>query len=184
MSYSFRAPECESDWDAVRRLNHRTFAEELGQHDASAEGRLVDPMETRSRYVVALHGSVVVGMVCAHDDPPYSVEKRLHDTAILDRLPAPLVEVRLLAIDAGHRNGMVLAGLLGTLMSEEVQAGQGTVIISGVAGRQAMYERMGFRPLGPPVMQGTASFVPMALRLDDLPPHILTALARWLRRSS
>lgn len=184
MRYTFRAPESDADWDAVRRLNHRTFAEELGQHDQAAERRLVDPMESRSRYVLAAHGDTVVGMVCAHDEPPYSVERRLQDVSILDRMPTPLVEVRLLAIDAGHRNGMVLAGLLGSLMADEVRKAKGTVVISGIAEREAMYARMGFRPLGPPVAQGSARFVPMALRLDDLPPRVLTAMARWLRRPS
>src|SRR5205823_3456602 len=43
------------------------------------------------------------------------------------------------------------------------------VIISGINDKAAMYERLGFRRLGPAVVSGSASFVPMALPLHSPP---------------
>ena len=183
MSYTFRPPGSPEDWQAIRRLNHRIFAEEVAQHDATPEGLLVDPLESRSRFVIALHSAECVGMVCAHDDGPYSVESKLDDPSVLETLERPLIEVRLLAIDPGHRNGMVLAGLLGGLLESALETGQGTLLISGIAQREAMYRRMGFIPIGPQVRRGHAHFLPMALSLSTLPPRVLANLRRWQLRS-
>jgi predicted N-acetyltransferase YhbS len=184
MSYEFREATSQEEIEQVRRLNHRAFAEELGQHAVSPDGRLVDPREAASRYFVALHGESVVGMVCASTTRPFSVESRLEDTAALDTLPGPLCEVRLLAIDAAHRNTLVISGLLLCLLRAVVAMGAGALLISGVTGRVEMYARLGFRPLGPAVTQGRAAFVPMALRLDELPPLARRGVARHQRRSS
>ncbi len=184
MSYEFREADHEAEFEQIRRLNHRAFADELGQHPPSPDGRLVDDREARSRYFVALCGERVVGMVCASTTPPFSVESRLPGTAILDSFPQPHCEVRLLAIEPAHRNTLVISGLLLCLLRAVLEQGAGTLLISGVAGRVEMYQRLGFRPLGPPVPQGQAAFVPMALRLDELPQLVRRGVARDQRRTS
>jgi predicted N-acetyltransferase YhbS len=184
VSYQFREAVSESEFEQIRRLNHRAFADELGQHPASPDGRLVDPRETRSRYFVALRGERVVGMVCASITPPFSVEARLPDAAALGSLPQPHCEVRLLAIESAHRNTLVISGLLLCLLRAVLELGAGTLLISGVSGRVEMYQRLGFRPLGPAVPQGQAAFVPMALRLDELPELVRRGVARGQRRTS
>lgn len=184
MSYEFREAASESEFEQIHRLNHRAFADELGQHPASPDGRLVDARETTSRHFVALNGERVVGMVCASTARPFSVESRLQDVAVLESLPAPLCEVRLLAIEPAHRNTLVISGLLLCLLRAVVGMGAGTLLISGVTGRAEMYGRLGFRPLGPAVAQGAASFIPMALRLDELPELVRRGAARDQRRTS
>lgn len=183
MPYIFREPIDDADWDALRRLNHRVFAEEIGQHDIQPDGRLRDSQEGRGRYVLAVKDGTIIGMAYANGEPPFSVEHKLADAAILGRLPGPLVEVRLLAIDAAHRGGMVLRGLLGALLEEALEMRAGTIIISGIAARVEMYRRIGFAPLGPAVQRGRGVFVPMALQLDELSPHIQASLRRLAMRS-
>lgn len=184
MSYDFREAATEAEFEQIRRLNHLAFADELGQHPASPDGRLVDAREASSRYFVALRGERVVGMVCVSMVRPFSVESRLPDAGVLDVLPRPHCEVRLLAIERDHRNTLVISGLLLCLLRAVLAEGAGTLLISGVVGRVEMYQRLGFKPLGPPVPQGQTAFVPMALRLDDLPDLVRRGAARGQRRSS
>jgi len=183
MNYTFRAAGPD-DFTQVWRLNHRAFAEELAQHTTTDDGLLIDKHEAKSRYFIALHGEEVVGMVCINTTPPFSVESRLADLAILDTLQPPLIEVRLLAIDPAHRSKLVMAGLLSRMMRDILAEPAGTLLISGVSGRVEMYQRFGFRALGPPVPSGRASFVPMALRLSDIPEFVWRGLERDQRRTS
>lgn len=184
MSYDFREAVSEAEIEQVRRLNHRAFADELGQHPPSPDGRLVDSREGRSRFFVAVSGERVVAMVCASMTPPFSVESRLADAGILGAFPQPHCEVRLLAIEPAHRNTLVISGLLLCLLRAVLDQGAGTLLISGVSGRVEMYQRLGFKPLGPAVPQGQASFVPMALRLDELPELVRRGVERGQRRTS
>ena len=183
MKYTFREASPD-DFDAIRRLNHRTFAEELGQHATQPGRQLEDRFESRARYYLALHGEDVVGMICAMHDRPFSVESRLADLSVLDAWPEPRVEIRLLAIEPDHRNGLVMAGLIGCMMEAVSAAGVRTMLISGISTRLGMYERMGFAALGPPVVSGQASYVPMAARLDLLPENARRGLDRAQRTRS
>jgi GNAT superfamily N-acetyltransferase len=145
---------------------------------------LRDRFEDRSRYRLARCGGEVAGMVAMCDQPPWSIEKRLPDPSALAQLPAPLLEVRLLAIHPSHRNQMVLAGLLGGVLRSARDEGYGSIIISGVTTRIAMYERFGFRLLGPAVADGRAAFAPMALRMSEVPDRIWRELAQYERRQA
>lgn len=184
MKYLYREAKTEDDFERLRRLNHRTFAEELGQHQPAPDGRLIDRFEARSRYLLALDGDELAGMVSYSMTPPFSIESRLADAAILKTLPGPLCEVRLLAIRPEYRGRPVFAGLLAALLGAVRRAGAATLLISGVEQRVEMYGKMGFRPLGPAVPQGVAAFVPMALPLSRLPPRIEREARRVQRRLS
>lgn len=184
MKFVYRAAESPEDFDRIRQLNHAAFAEELGQHERRADGRLIDRFEAKSRFLLALDGDRLAAMVCWSMERPFSVEPRLADPRVLDALPQPLCEVRLLAIARDYRHTTVFAGLLAKLLEEVRQAGAATLLISGFEERAGMYEKMGFRALGPAVPQGAARFVPMALRLDELPERIAHEAARVQRRIS
>ncbi len=184
MRFVYRLAQSEEDYEKLRRLNHAAFAEELGQHPRREDGRLEDRFEAKSRYLLALEGERLAAMVCWSMERPFSVESRLKDASVLDGLPQPLCEVRLLAVEKSYRNTAVFAGLLARLLEELRDARARTLLISGVEERTGMYERMGFRPLGPAVPQGAARFVPMALRLDGLPERIEREAQKVQRRIS
>ena len=102
---------------------------------------------------------------------------------MLDRLgPRPL-EVRLLAAEPEHRRGIVFSGLALVVLRHARREGYSHLLISGVAGRRRMYERMGFVALGPAVRSGESEFLPMAARLDDLPERILRDAERLAARA-
>lgn len=165
MRYEFKIAETLEEYDQIRRLNHRIFAEEVRQHESTANGLLIDSREAISRFFVALYENRVVGMVCTCAQRPFSVEKRLSDTAVLDTLAQPLLEARLLAIEPAYRHRMLFLGLLELMVATAISDGFSTLLISGITDRLRMYHRMGFQPLGPAVACGAASFTPMAMPL-------------------
>ncbi len=184
MKFVYRYAATAQDYDSLRRLNHAAFAEELGQHEPRPDGRLADRFESRSRYLLAFDGERLAAMICWSMEPPFSIESRLSNPSILGTLPQPLCEVRLLAIAPEYRHTAVFAGLLAKLLADVRAAGAATLLISGVEPRAPMYEKLGFRPLGPAVPQGAARFVPMALPLAELPERIAREAEKAQRRIS
>jgi hypothetical protein len=177
--YEFKHAESDVEFEQIHRLNHRTFAQEIPQHEPSHTGRLVDKFHDKNTYLIAKHDGRVVGMLSVHDSPPFSVAARLPDPSLLDA-PARRMEVRLLAVEAAHRGGVVMAGLLWSAL-ELARGRYDEVYISGVAERVDMYRRLGFRALGPPVADGAAAFVPMRVTLP-LAPKVEALARRWAAR--
>jgi N-acyl-L-homoserine lactone synthetase len=173
--YQFKRAETADEVDQIFRLNHAVFAGELEQYPTLASERLVDKFHEKNAYVIALAAGKVIGMVSIHDQPPFSVAGRLADPGILDSY-GRLSEIRLLAVEPAHRHGMVMAGLM--LGSYEYARAYDAVVISGHLENAALYHRLGFTDLGPPVESGNATYVPMVLRVSDLAER----QARWQRR--
>jgi len=151
----------------IHRLNHRTFAEELGQYASNESGVLVDRFDGANRYFVAKSGDAVIGMISINSTAPFSIEKRLPNPAeTLTSIPGPS-EVRLLAIKNDARRGTVLAGLFWQVYAEARNQGRSHLLISGIAERAEMYRALGFRDLGAAVPSGAANYIPMAMELAD-----------------
>ena len=178
MSYVFRQPFTAGEYEQLFRLNHRVFVEELQQYPPSPDGRLIDKFHQRNIYFAAFSGELLVGMIAVHDQPPFSIEQRLCDPALLAQLEAPLLEVRLLAIEPEHRNGMVVAGLFANVYGWARDRNFRTLLMSGLESRASLYRKLGFRELGAAKPYGNASFVPMALRFCDVPDQLVRHAAR------
>src|SRR5262245_7270521 len=97
--YVFKRAETSHEFDQIHRLNHRTFVQEIPQHADNGTGVLVDKFHNKNAYLIVLRDDRVVGMVSAHDEPPFSVSERLTDADILNRPGVRPLEVRLLAIE-------------------------------------------------------------------------------------
>ncbi len=162
----FKQADADWEFEQIHQLNYQVFAKEIAQHAADGSGILIDRLHERSNYFIARRGDRVVGMVSVHDDPPFSIESRLSSPDILEALGTRLLEVRLLAIDPEARHSMVFGELLWNLFCYARDRDYSHLIISGIVERAKLYERMGFRRLGPPVANGSAFFVPMALPLS------------------
>jgi aspartate aminotransferase-like enzyme/N-acyl-L-homoserine lactone synthetase len=163
----FKEASARDEIAQLHRLNYQTFAEELKQYDRNETGILIDRFHAGNRYFVAVDGQRVRGMISINTNQPFSIEKRLpHDMELHRKFPSPC-EVRLLAIEPGFRNSMILAGLFWQVYSTARREGRSHMLISGVANRSEMYRALGFRELGPAVSAGEASYVPMAMDLED-----------------
>ena len=74
---TFRIASEDWEFEAVHRLNYKTFVEEIPQHQQNAEQRLVDKFHAENIYAICLDGDQLVGMVCGRDHRPFSLDKKL-----------------------------------------------------------------------------------------------------------
>ena len=176
----FKKDDTGGEFEQVHALNYRTFAEEIGQFAADGSGILVDRFHAKNTYFVAVEQERVLGMVAVHDEPPFSAASRLADRTVLGTLRRPL-EVRLLAIEPHARHRMILAGLMWKAFEAAQGRGCSHILISGRAEKLRIYEKLGFRTLGPAVRAGAAWFSPMALAMEDAVQHPMRG---WIQSRS
>jgi aspartate aminotransferase-like enzyme len=177
--YVFKRAETRQELEQIHRLNKRTFVDEIPQHHDNGAALLVDKFHHKNAYFIVLRDDCVVGMLSAHDEPPFSVADRLQDPAILCREGTRPLEVRLLAIEPAERNSTMFFGLIYSLYEHARSNGFTHLYISGIETRLGLYERLGFVALGPAVPCGKASFVPMVLTVGKLPVKIQRVKQMW-----
>ena len=64
-SLKFKIASEDWEFEAIHRLNYKTFVEEIPQHARNPEQRLVDKLHAENTYAICLHGDRLVGMVTA-----------------------------------------------------------------------------------------------------------------------
>src|SRR5205085_5953517 len=130
------------EFEAIHRLNHRTFVEEIPQHAPSADGRLVDRFHAENTYAICMDGEELVGMVAGRSARPFSLDHKLADLdAQLPPGRRPL-EVRLLSVAPAYRKGPVFSRLVGTLASRFRQEGCDLAVISGTLRQARLYRHL------------------------------------------
>jgi aspartate aminotransferase-like enzyme/GNAT superfamily N-acetyltransferase len=171
-SLRFKVADCPAEFEAIHRLNYRTFVEEIPQHPPNDARRLVDRFHAENTYAVCMDGDALVGMIAGRCTRPFSLDQKLAD---LDAHLPPhrkIVEVRLLAVDRPYRKREVFARLAGVLATCFRAQGCDLAIISGTLRETRLYQHLGFRPFGPLVGQAPAQFQPMVLTLQDYAGHV------------
>jgi Flp pilus assembly protein TadB len=141
--YVFKIADTPSEFEQIHRLNYRTFVSEIPQHaDPGTGGVLVDKFHAKSTYFIALRDGRLVGMLSAHDRPPFSVAGRLPDPGVLVQALAGRVQRPLLRLGLATGSGL-LAWLLtgwpvGGLLAAGVAAAAPELVGSDRARRQAI----------------------------------------------
>lgn len=181
--FVFKLADSSEEIEEVHRINYETFVREVSQYDDDGSGRLVDKFVEKNIYLICKLDEEAVGMVAVHDEPPFSVVSRLENPRILGQLCSRPLEVRLLTVRTEHRNSLALPGLLYAVYRFAESGGYSHLLASGITGQLELYEKIGFRPLGPPIESGGAAFAPMVLELADLPASKRKVAARFNHRS-
>jgi aspartate aminotransferase-like enzyme len=166
VSLKFKIATEDWEFEAIHRLNYKTFVEEIPQHARNPEQRLVDKYHPENTYAICLHGERLVGMVTGRANRPFSLD---HKVADLDSHLPPghkVLEVRLLSVEKEFRNGFVFSKLVGLLAQHFKDMGHDMAIISGTTRQQRLYKHLGFVAFGPIVGSGDAQFQPMYLTLE------------------
>jgi aspartate aminotransferase-like enzyme len=166
-SLRFKLADEPAEFEAIHRLNYRTFVEEIPQHPPNEARRLVDRFHAENTYAICLDGETVVGMIAGRCERPFSLDEKLDE---LDRRLPPhrkVVEVRLLAVGSEYRKQAVFARLAGLLAIHFRAQGCDLAIISGTLRELRLYGHLGFRPFGPQVGVAPACYQPMFLTLDQ-----------------
>ena len=150
----------DSQREAIYRLRHRVYAEELGQHAVHPSQALRDPLDERNIYLVALEGESMLGFISL--TPPggasYSIDKYFTRTELPVPLDAATWEIRLLTVLAEHR-GRDLAILLMYAALRWVEANAGTTVIA--IGREEilpLYVRAGLNRSGKWTLSGQVRY--------------------------
>lgn len=177
--YLFKQAESDQEFDQIHQLNYRTFVREIGQYSDPGTGRLVDKFHHKNVYFIGLKHGRVVGMLSAHDQPPFSISDRLEDPKLLEKPGMNVMEVRLLAVEPDERHSSLFFGLIYTIYHYAMEKGKTHLVISGVSNRLRMYQRLGFVPLGPAVQSGQAMFIPMILDFNRIPRKLFRIKELW-----
>ena len=157
-----------ADMEAIHRLNHRTFVDEIPQHAPCDDRRLVDRFHDENVYVVYEADGDVVGMVCGRAQRPFSLDQKLGP---IDQWLPPherAVEVRLLAVDPAYRATRVFVRLLQTLIAHFASQGYDLAVLSGTTRQLALYANMGCVPFAHLIGGAGAEYQPMYLDLETV----------------
>src|SRR5687768_6535199 len=99
-------PVTESDFGQIHELNYTTFVDEIPQHQANDDRKLVDKFHDNNHYIIAKVEEKVIAMISYSLSRPFSLDKKIDH---LDNyLPSynKLAEIRLLAVDKSERKKM------------------------------------------------------------------------------
>jgi GNAT superfamily N-acetyltransferase len=163
--YTIKVASDPDEFDQIHELNYRTFVEEIPQHEANPARRLIDRFHAENTYVVAKQDGRVIGMVCVRERRPFSVDQKIgpFEASLPDGVAAPVhpCEIRLLAIEPGHRRARIILRLLAEIARIALERDCDFAIISGRLANVSLYRALGFRPFGPMTGTAEAPYQPM-----------------------
>ena len=166
-SLTFKIASEPAEFEAIHRLNYKTFVEEIPQHANNPEERLVDKFHAENTYAICLSAGSLVGMVAGRTNRPFSLDNKLPDLDLHLPHGRRVLEVRLLSVEKEHRTGFVFSRLVGLLAQHFRDQGYDLAIISGTVRQLRLYKHLGFVAFGPVVGSGEAQFQPMYLTLES-----------------
>src|SRR5580765_283420 len=165
-SLKFRIATEDWEFEAIHRLNYKTFVEEIPQHQASPAQRLVNKFHTENTYLICLSGRKLAGMLAVRGNRPFSLDQKLEQLDSFLPSGRKICEIRLLAVEKKFRGAQVLQGILALLWQHGIERGYDLAIISGTTRQFKLYQHLGFVPFGPMVGSGDAQFQPMYVTLE------------------
>ena len=120
------------EFELIHRLNYRTFVEEIPQHSANREKRLVDRFHEENTYIICMSGEELVGMVALRGQRPFSLDFKLDNLDSYVPENSKPVEIRLLAIEPRYRKPSVILGILQRGVEVARAHGYDIALISGI----------------------------------------------------
>src|SRR6476659_866290 len=163
----FTAGSEDGEFEAIHRLNYKTFVEEIPQHQRSATERLVDKFHAENTYLICLSGKKLVGMLAVRGNRPFSLDQKLENLESYLPTGRKICEIRLLAVEKKFRGAQVLQGILALLWQLGIERGYDLANSSGTPRQARLYQHLGFVPFGPAVGTGEAQFQPMYVTLEN-----------------
>lgn len=159
--------ETEAEFEKIHRLNYRTFAEEIPQHEKNEDGRLIDRFHAENTYIIALDGEILAGMMAVRGERPFSLDEKITDLGNYLPEGRSVCEIRLLSVRKEFRGGPAFFLLMKRMSEYCIEQGYDYAVISGTTRQQKLYRHLGFRPFYPQVGKPDAYYIPMGASLED-----------------
>ena len=153
------------EFEQIHRLNYRTFVDEIPQHQANADGVLIDRFDGENTYIIAVDGNRLLAMIAVRGTRPFSLDAKLPDLDAYLPTGRRLCEFRLLAVEPAHRAGRLLQPLIEGVWRHCESRGYDLAVMSGTTRQLKLYAHLGFVPFGPIVGTPGAEYQPMMLTL-------------------
>lgn len=173
------------EFHEVHKLNYKTFVEEIPQHTPNPDGVLVDQFHSENKYLIAMRGTELLGMLTFRDKRPFSLDKKLSD---LDAYLPPsraICEIRLLAFKSEYRHTVLFWLIFERLIHYWEENDYDLMIMSGTIRQLKLYEYLGFKHFGSPIGDKKAMFQPMFWTKESLRNSIAyKELSKQLSRSN
>ena len=163
-----KSPDLQEEFDQIHELNYKTFVEEIPQHVARVDKKLVDKFHYKNNYLIAKNSSKIIGMVSYNSTRPFSLDLKIDNLDSYLPEGHKVVEVRLLSVVKSARNGIVMYHLVKELIELLVSQGFNLAVISGTTRELKLYQKIGFIPFGPLVGKDDAMYQPMFVTLGNL----------------
>lgn len=175
---TIKEPSTSAEFEAMWRLNHAVFAHELRLHDEHENLSLEDKFHHKNIYRIAVdEEQCVVAMIAAHWQEPFSAVGHFGDMLQKMLIPAKTAEIRIFATIPEYRKRHVAIRLGATILRELFRRQFEMVVISGISSQRVLYEHIGFKVVGEPILIGEATFYPMIASL----PEIMSSQKAFLR---
>ncbi len=177
------APATSEDRERIYRMRHETYARELGQHPANAEGRLQDALDAHNVYFVAIQNGEMAGFVSVTPPsaPRYSVEKYFERATLPFPFDDRLYEIRLLTVVAPHRGTEVGFALMYAAFRWIEGHGGTRVVAIGRREVLSIYLKVGLESLGRTAQAGAVTYELLSQTVVGI-RHYLCRLDRMMSR--
>ena len=155
------------EFEQIHALNYRTFVEEIPQHPANPERRLIDRFHGENTYFICLQRDRLIGMMAMRTNRPFSLDEKVEN---LDSYLPPgytVCEMRLLAVEPEYRHTPVFTDLFRFAAEECIHRKLSLAVLSGTTLQLRLYTNLGFVPFARPVGKPGAMYQPMYFTLQS-----------------
>lgn len=161
----FRVASETWEFEQIHSLNYQTFVDEIPQHQPNAQCRLVDRFHGQDRYLIAVRGRQLLGMIALRDTRPLSLDEKLGDLESFLPPFGSILEYRLLAIREDSRHTHIFTGIMKKAFDMAFERAYDIAVISATSRQTRLYRHLGFKPFGPLVGTPGAHYQPMYIDL-------------------
>ncbi len=162
----FKVASEADEFEQIYRLNYKTFAEEIPQHEANPERRLVDKFHAENTYLICMEDDHLLAMLAVRDKRPFSLDTKLDNLDSYLPSYTSICEIRLLTVEPDRRSTRIFGGLALYLAQYCDEHHYDLALISGTTRQAKLYQHLGFTAFGPLVGKSDILFQPMYMTLD------------------
>jgi len=168
---SIATPE---DRQAIYRLRHAVYAEELGQYKATPDGMLTDALDAFNEYIVAQVDGELVGFISI--TPPgfgkYSIDKYVAREDLTLAFDDGLYELRALTVAREHRSSRLAAALMYAAFRWAEEQGARHFVAMGRTDVVSLYLKQNLQPMNRQIRAGAVDFELLQASVGQMREHV------------